>query len=365
MRCTDMDRTRLTAISVIPTTTIRDAMRRLNETSGRILFVTDDHTRVIGVVTDGNIRRAITNGIGFTDAIAGVMTTSFISIDAASGNIRQRAVSLMRMHGVAQIPVLDTDRRLVDVVLWLECLPGGEPVPEPKPRWEYPVVIMAGGKGTRLDPFTRILPKPLIPIREKPIIEHITDRFVASGFHRFVLIVNYKREMLKLYFNELSPPYDIRFVEEQEFLGTAGGLSLLGDHIRGSALFILTNCDTLLDGDYLDIVRWHEEQRNAVTIIASYKIVQLPYGVLRLRDGAFHEIREKPEIDMLVNTGTYIIDPKVLAMLRPNQYCDMDELITTVHRSGSGRVGVYPHWGEWLDIGQWEAYRESVARISA
>ncbi|MBI4142368.1 NTP transferase domain-containing protein [Candidatus Uhrbacteria bacterium] len=346
--------------------TIRDAMRRLNETSCRILFVTDDHARIIGVVTDGNIRRAIANGTGFTDVLASIMTTTFVSIDAERGNVRQRAVALMRKHDVAQVPVLDAGSRLVDVVTWRECLPPGDgSAPPPQPRHTHAVVVMAGGKGTRLDPFTRILPKPLIPIREKPIIEHITDRFVASGFHRFILVVNYKREMLKLYFNELAPSYDVHFVEEQEFLGTAGGLTLLVDHVRDNKPFILTNCDTLLEGDYADILRWHEDQGNAMTIVASHKIVQLPYGVLRLRDGAFHEMQEKPEIDMLVNTGTYIIDPKVLTMLKSGQHCDMDELITTVHRSGSGRVGVYPHWGEWLDIGQWEAYRESVARISA
>jgi NDP-sugar pyrophosphorylase family protein len=255
---------------------------------------------------------------------------------------------------------LNNDRVVQEVLLWTDLL--GEDVrPSVAAVPDVPVIIMAGGKGTRLDPFTKILPKPLIPFQDKPIIEHIMDRFYASGFSRFMLIVNYKKEIIKMYFAENALPYEIQFIEEDDYYGTAGGLYLLESVIKNT--FIMTNCDTLLQGDCSDFLKWHKDRNNLMTIVGSHREITVPYGVLKMNNGNLFTMIEKPKMDLFINTGTYVFDPDIFNYITERKVMNMDELINVVRVDQENRIGVYPHWGGWFDLGQWDEYNKSLKII--
>lgn len=357
-----MEKTKLKSLLVFDDINIKQAMQKLNETGERILFVTDGQKRLLGTLTDGDIRRAIIDGLILTTPVDALMKRKFISLTTDTPDISHEARRLMQQHMIEQIPVVNASGVIVDVILWLDFLIEEKPLTiKSRKTLDNTVVIMAGGKGTRLDPFTKILPKPLIPIGDKPIIENIMDRFYENGFSRFILIVNYKKEMIKAYFSEKTLPYDITFVEEQDFYGTAGGLFLLRDVIKQS--FIITNCDTILEGNYLDFYQWHHDQENIMTIIGSHKEITVPYGVLCMNNGVLDKIDEKPKLDLFINTGTYILEPSVFEFIVDRQHLDMDKLIREVKALHADRVGVYPHWGGWFDIGQWAEYQTSLKEL--
>ncbi len=356
-----MDKQVLKSLLISPLTTVKEAIQRLNDTGQKILFITDVDERLVGTLTDGDIRRGIIAGIVLTAPVDTVMKRQFISLPSTTPELSQGAKRLMQQHLIEQIPVVNQAGVIVDVMVWIDFLDGERPKARITKHIESPVVIMAGGKGTRLDPFTKILPKPLIPLGDKPIIENIMDRFHTNGFSRFILIVNYKKEMIKAYFGEKTYPYSITFIEEEEFYGTAGGMFLLRNVVKQP--FIVTNCDTILEGTYQDFYQWHADHNNIMTIIGSHKEFIVPYGVLCMNNGMLDKIDEKPKLDIFINTGTYIFDPAVFDFIGDRQHLDMDKLIRDIKLRRAERVGVYPHWGGWFDIGQWDEYRRSLKEL--
>jgi len=216
--------------------------------------------------------------------------------------------------------------------------------------------LWRGGKGTRLDPFTKILPKLMIPVRDKPIIELIMERFHHQGFSRFVLCLGYKAEIVRLYFNGNGRPYEVDFFEEEEPLGTAGALSLIADRLNET--FLLTNCDIIVELDYAELVEYHQQRGFGLTVVGALKEFVVPYGVLR--PGNDHlEIEEKPNFHFLVNTGLYVVEPAVLTVMPRGVPVDMPEIIKNAKAQGL-RVGVYPHHGRWFDVGQWDEYQQTL-----
>lgn len=355
-----MDKTKLQSLLISPDTTLKQAMQKLNETAEKILFVVDENNRLLGTITDGDIRRGIINGKQLTIPVVEIMTRKFISVISDSPDLQNRAKELMQKNLIEQIPVINELGIIGDVISWVSYLADkGKDVEQS--LLENTVVIMAGGKGTRLDPFTKILPKPLIPLGNKPIIEHIMDHFYKNGFSRFILILNYKKEMIKMYFSENHCPYNIEFVDEKNYLGTAGGLSLLKHRLN--IPFIVTNCDTILDGDYRDFFNWHLERKNLMSIVGSHREITVPYGVLSMENGSLVEINEKPKFDLFINTGTYVFEPDILDLVADNECLDMDKLINRIKRAHKDSIGVYPYWGKWFDIGQWDEYRKSLKHL--
>ncbi len=250
-----------------------------------------------------------------------------------------------RLHGA--LPLLDKRGRVQDVVF-----AGGLDIDTHKKACA-PVVIMAGGLGTRLYPYTKILPKPLIPIGEMPIVEHIIHRFADVGCSAFTMIVNYKKSMIKSYFNDLQKDYTVDYVDEDTPLGTGGGLSLLKGKVTQT--FFLTNCDILIDADFGDIYQYHKEKGNVITMVCAVKHFTIPYGVVELGgDGDISGITEKPEMNFLTNTGVYVVEPSVIDGLAYNEPIPFTDIIADVRAAG-GRVGVYPvSENSWMDMGQLE-----------
>ena len=228
-------------------------------------------------------------------------------------------------------------------------------LPEDK-KLNLPVVIMAGGRGTRLAPLTNVWPKPLIPVNQKTIVEDIMDRFVEVGCNDFYLSVNYKAEVIQQYFDNLNYPfYKITYIREKKPLGTAGSLYLLKDKIQST--FFVSNCDILIEEDYAAIYEYHRTHQNEITIVAAIKSFSIPYGTIETGDGGqLKSIQEKPEFSFKINTGMYILEPNLLQEIPKNNFLHITTLIEKLHQEGR-KVGVFPvSEGSWKDIGNWEEY---------
>lgn len=353
-----MNKIKLKTLLISSDTTLKESMQRLNETAEKILFVADENDKLLGTVTDGDIRRCLINGLNFSDKIGKVMFKHFVFISYDEPDKKKKAKTLMIEKVIEQIPILDKNMSVVDVILWTDIF-GEEKALESKQLFTNPVVIMAGGKGTRLDPFTKILPKPLIPIGDKPIIEIIMEKFYRQGFQNFIFTLNYKKEYIKMFLRENSFPYKIDWVEEDDFMGTAGSLSLLKDKINES--FFVLNCDIILNADYIDIIKWHKENNNLITLIGCHKEVKVPYGILELDDGILKSFVEKPNYDVIINTGVYILEPEIIGMIPDNKSINMNTLIEEI--SKKGKVSVYPIHDGWMDVGQWEEYKNCIREI--
>jgi NDP-sugar pyrophosphorylase family protein len=223
---------------------------------------------------------------------------------------------------------------------------------------------MAGGKGTRLDPFTKILPKPLIPIGDQPILELIMDRFHTYGMEQFYITLNHRSKMIKAYFEEFKTKYKIRYVDEKKPLGTAGGLKYLSDTTSGP--IFVSNSDIIIEEDYGKILVFHKNNKNDITIVASVKNYNIPYGICEIENGGIlKNITEKPNFNFLVNTGMYIIDSSVINLIPEGEFYHITDLIEDCKKTG-GRIGVFPiSEKSWIDIGEWEMYKKALERFKA
>ncbi len=353
-----MDKAKLRTLLISSDTTLKEAMQKLNDTAEQILFVTDEDDKLLGTVTDGDIRRGLISGFKFSDKVEKVMFKQFTSFFRDEPSKKEKAQKIMLREKIEQIPILDKNRQIIDAILWIDIFGKKESVKQ-KQFFANHVVIMAGGRGTRLDPFTKILPKPLIPINEKPIIEIIMDKLYKHSFHNFVFTLNYKKEYIKLFLRENSFPYNIDWVEEDDYSGTAGSLSLLKDKVKDT--FFVLNCDTILNADYIDILKWHKENNNLMTLVGCHKEIKVPYGILELDHGILKNFIEKPNYDVIINTGVYVLEPEIIHMIPSNKCMDMNTLIGNV--SKKGKVSVYPIHDGWIDIGQWEEYKKSLDEI--
>lgn len=324
---------------------IRESIKKLDVTAKKILFVTDDQGKLVGTVTDGDIRRWILKNGDFDKEVYNIMNKNPIYINK---NKCCKAKEIMEKNSIEALPIVDENLRIIDVIFWNE-----------KNNINYklydnittPVVIMAGGKGTRLYPYTHILPKPLIPIGEVSITERIIERFEKFGCREFYLTVNYKKNMIKAYFDDLPKKYKINYVEEEEFLGTAGSLFFLKDKINET--FFVSNCDILVDANYYDILRYHKEKNNIITMVTSLKNYKIPYGVIKLNDkGEVIGTVEKPQYDYLVNAGVYVLEPEALNDIPKNKFFHITDLIDKYIKDGK-KVGTYPITeNAWLDMGE-------------
>ena len=218
---------------------------------------------------------------------------------------------------------------------------------------------MAGGKGTRLAPFTYILPKPLIPIGEKPVIEIIIDEYIKFGVNNFFISVNHKANMIKAYFEDINHEYSIGYVIEDKPLGTAGSLKYLEGKIDSD--FFVSNCDIIIKENYNSIYDFHKKNDNILTLVSSMQHHTIPYGVCEIENGGtLKSITEKPQYDFLVNTGMYILSPEALKYIPENEFFHITHLIEKLKDDGK-KVGVFPvSEKSWIDIGQWTEYKKAV-----
>jgi NDP-sugar pyrophosphorylase family protein len=256
------------------------------------------------------------------------------------------------------MPVVDDERNIVDIIFWEDIFTEQDKFKE---KLNLPVVIMAGGKGTRMQPLTHIIPKPLIPLDDKTIVEHIIDHFKKIGCKDFYMSVNYKAKNIRDYFAELEKDYNISFFEEAKPLGTAGSLHLLNGKIDKP--FFISNCDILIEEDYREIYKYHKEYNNELTIVGAFRHYPIPYGTLETcEEGQLLSITEKPELSFLINSGMYILEPHLIAEIPQNKFFHITDLIKKI-KERNGRVGVFPvSEKSWVDLGEWDKYLERIKR---
>lgn len=339
-----------------PYISLKDTLKKMYKIGLQVLVVVDEKDILLGIVTDGDIRRAIIKEINFKTPINSIMTKKPITISYLTNKIE--ALMLMKKYGIRHIPIVNKENKVVGIYLWKDFLKNGEVKYTIK---DIPVIIMAGGKGKRLDPFTKILPKPLIPIREKPIIEIIMDNFTRYGFNKFIVSLNYKAEMIKMYFYENPNDYKIRYIQEKDFLGTAGSLSLIKDKLCGT--FIVSNCDVIIDINFDRLLNYHKKNKNQITILGINRNIKIPYGVLKMKDADLDEIIEKPDYYIIINSGIYILEPEIIELISKNKAMDMPDLMILAKKKGF-KVQVYPANCSWFDVGEWEEYKKAAEYIN-
>lgn len=333
------------------TLTVAECMQKIDANTSGILFLVDRDDRLTGCITDGDIRRFLLAGGKMTDMAAGAANHNpKLAYD------REEAGTLYHKKNYVAIPIIDSGRKLIDIYR------GTGSEKRNKVPIDLPVVINAGGKGTRLEPFTKVLPKPLIPVGELPIIEHIMHEFQGYNCSEFHIIVNYKRELMKAYFAESDRDYDITWYDEHKPLGTGGGLYLLKNRIDHT--FFFTNCDNLLTANYARMLEFHRENGNAVTMVCAYKNFHIPYGVVEMGvNGKLEGMREKPLMSFLTNTGIYIVEPCVLEGIEDDVAIGFPDIIMKEVARGR-KAGVFPvSENEWMDMGQLSELEKMRARL--
>ncbi len=346
-------------ITIKPTTSIKEAMETLDKTAEKVLLVVDDDQKLIGAVTDGDIRRYILKGADLNGIIENAYNRNPIFIFKEDFD-REKVKKIFTENKISLIPILDKSRKIVDYVTWEKVF--GNYRTSENQKLDIPVVIMAGGSGTRLEPFTKILPKLLVPVGEKPVIDHIIDNFRAYGICEFYMTIHRMSKIIRAYFEEKSPDYSISFVEENEPMGTAGGLKLLAHKLERP--FFVSNCDIIIKTDYADLYRFHTKNSYDITLVASAKQFNIPYGICELNNGGnLERMEEKPKYNFLVNTGLYLLNPDVINLIPDNKLFHITHLMDKV-RENKGTIGVYPVSEKaWIDVGQWSEYRKALKVI--
>lgn len=335
---------------------IFDALKMMDKRKSKLLIVTDE-SLYSSMISIGDIQRAIISSIDLSESLYKVLRKE-VKVALHSEDIEQ-VKNKMFLQRNEFMPVIDDAKNILDVVFWKDLFETDE-INE-SVDINLPVVIMAGGKGTRLRPLTNVLPKPLIPIGEQTMLEDIMDRFKDVGCRKFLLSVNYKADFIKLYFDSVSDKnYEIEYFQENKPLGTAGSLHLISDKIKTT--FFISNCDIIIDEDYSEILKYHRESGNEITCVAAIQDFSVPYGVFETKEqGLLKSIIEKPNYASKINTGLYILEPHLLSEIPKDEFYHITTLIQKLC-DNNRKVGIFPvSSGSWIDIGNWDEYIKYIS----
>ena len=308
-----------------------------------------------GIITLGDIQRAIIKNIDLKESVSRILENNKVYGYLAEGedSIKEK----MHKMRAEVMPILNEQGELIDVWFWNSLFEKTELTQREKIN--LPVVIMAGGKGTRLKPITNVIPKPLVPIGDKTILETILDQFEEIGCTKFYMSINYKADFLKYYLCQLDHKYDIEFFQEDKPLGTIGSVSLLKGRINTP--FFVSNCDSINEQDYRDVYDYHQNNQNDLTIVTMVKSFKIPYGVIETgEDGLMVALSEKPELTYQVNTGVYILNPSCIDEIPQGEFFHITHLMERIKKRG-GRVGCFPvSEHAWKDMGEWPEYLKMI-----
>lgn len=333
------------------------ALRKMDEIRKKLLIVSSK-LKPYSLLSIGDIQRAILDGLPLQTEISNILRKDII-VCHVDDDLQMVKSTMMKLR-TEFMPLVDDANEIIKVVFWESLFPAVQR--DSGSKLNLPIVVMAGGRGTRLRPITNIIPKPLVPIGDKPIIEIIVDRFVNMGASQFYFSVNYKADMIQYYFDQIKErPYQIEYFTEDKPLGTAGSIHLLKDKIKET--FFVSNCDILIDEDYQEIYKYHKENINELTVVAAIKHYSIPYGTLEFEEGGvLRNLTEKPDINFFVNTGMYILEPHLIQEIPENEFFHITHLIEKIKERG-GKVGVFPvSEGAWKDIGEWDEYLKHSIR---
>lgn len=325
---------------ISPQATLAEAIENLNTVGIKLALCIDAEGRLIGAVSDGDLRRGLLRGFAMQDPVRELVNTNPLVVP--QGTDREMVRAFMKVNKVLQVPVVDSEHRVVGLHLW-------DALDEERSH-DHTMVIMAGGKGTRLRPYTENCPKPMLPVAGKPMVQHIIERAKSQGFVRFVLSLNYLGKIIRDHFGDGSAyGVAIAYVNEDEPLGTAGALSLINP--RPKSAFIVTNGDVLTDIDYRKLIEFRERQgAHGVMAVRTYTWTN-PFGVVQMEGMNITGFAEKPVSRSYINAGIYAFSPSVLDHLVPHRHCDMPTLFDRL-RETKHRTVAYPMHEPWLDVGR-------------
>lgn len=322
------------------TSTIENAVQVLNKTAMKIVLITNKVGVLVGTVSDGDIRRGLISGGTLNSPLDNIVNRDPLVVSTSFN--KQDVSQLMRVSGIQQIPIVDKNQKVIGLYSWNE-------MNGPNPR-NNTIVIMAGGKGTRLQPHTENCPKPLLPIAGKPILQHIIEKAKAQGFSHFVLAIHHLGSLIEDYFgNGDRFEVSIEYIREEVPLGTAGALSLLEP--KFDIPIIVTNGDLITDISYSEIVDFHEKQKAVATMASRIHEWQNPFGVVNTNEFEIIGYEEKPIIYSQVNAGVYVINPDALGILEKSVAYDMPSVFKMLQEKGE-RTVAFPVHEQWLDVGR-------------
>lgn len=340
---------------ISPEVSMLDAMKKMDELDCKLLIVMNNN-KFFGLISIGDIQRAILNNKSLDTPVREVVRENILT--GKPHDTIDQVKKIMKGYRMEFYPIVSDDNTVEKIYFWDDLF---EVKNEEYEKFDVPVVIMAGGYGTRLKPLTNVIPKPMIPIGDKTMLEEIFERFYNHGCSNFYLSVNYKAELIEYYLNEQHLPYSIEYFKENEPLGTAGSLVMLKDKIKDT--FFVNNCDIIIEDNYAEFYKYHKEQKNQITLIAAVKSYNIPYGTVESgENGMLNALTEKPELSFLINSGMYILEASLLDMIPEGKMYHITDLIENVKKCG-GKVGVFPvSEKSWIDMGDWDEYLKLIHR---
>lgn len=338
---------------------IKNTFKKLNKTAEGCLFVLDNNDKFIGTITDGDCRRALLSGKNLNSSIKNVYNKNPLKLYEKNIN-KNKLKNIFIKNKIDLIPIINQKNKLVNYVKLSDSIKKTKKQKKFSKK-ENSVIIMAGGLGKRMLPFTSILPKPLLPLKDQTVIEKIIQNFVEQKFRSFWLSINYKSKIIRSFFDELKPSYKVNFIEERKPMGTIGAINLIKNKLTND--FFVCNCDTICNPNFSEVLKFHKNSQNILTIVASSKKISIPYGVCEIdKKGNFLKINEKPTKKFIINTGMYLINKKVFKYLN-NKKTDIDTLIKTL-KINNEKIGVFPSLEkEWFDVGIWENYNQYIKNL--
>lgn len=340
-------------IQILPSSSIREAVSVLEGVKTGIVLVVDEQRKLLGTITDGDVRRALINLTPLDEHVKTIMSED--PVVASRYDDSEKIRELMRENSLLQIPIVDEDNRVVGI----EIL---EPLSEGRKLLENPVVLMAGGYGKRLRPLTVNTPKPLLRVGSKPIAELILQQLSETGFNHFFFSVHYQADKLKKYFgNGEKWGVNIKYLDEEQPLGTAGSLGLLPDNLPDAPILVM-NSDLLTRVNFRELLSYHRQQGGVATICARDYEFQVPYGVVEIENTKLIDITEKPQHRFFVNAGIYVLNPSVVKKIRNHGHVDMTDVLLDESKQ-SKNVVVFPVHEYWLDIGRVDEFERAQDEV--
>ncbi len=334
-------------ICILKTTSVKDAMKLIDSQSSQIALIVDENNKLLGTLTDGDIRRGFLKDEKFDCSVNNLMNKDFKYIN--EGTNPKKGLEIMKKEQISQIPVINNKGIVVDLLLLSEFLD--------KDKFDNTVVIMAGGQGMRLRPLTENCPKPMLEVNGKPMLEIILEKCIESGFSKFIFSVNYKKQQIIDYFGDGSTKdISIMYLHEDMPLGTAGSLSLIKENIDKP--IIVMNGDILTNFDVSQALNFHIKNNAVATITVRDYEIKVPFGVINTDDINLISFTEKPVFSFLINAGLYVLEPKVLRYLNKGEYIDMPVLLEKVKKDDK-KIIVCPIFENWMDIGRFSTLNEA------
>jgi dTDP-glucose pyrophosphorylase/predicted transcriptional regulator len=342
---------------------IKMALKKMKKNGIKSLFIIDDQSILIGSISGGDIRGALLKKMKIKESIRSIINYApkFV-LDEKPASINKKLKDLFQKFKIEEIPIVNQNKNIIKVVSWTDFYKNK--LKQKKiiklSKYDLKVVIMAGGKGSRLKPFTDILPKPLIPVKNKTIIEHIINSFTKFDIKKLTITTNYKSEIIKSYLDKKYNKNYLKFINETKPLGTVGSLNL----VQSNRPFLVSNCDVLHKFKLNKFIEFHFKNQNDISMVVANKKRTIPYGVCQIdKNNNLLNLKEKPSSFFLINTGLYFVNHKIIKLIPRNKYFDFNDLIK-LSLQKKKKIGVFKiKDNEWHDIGKWDEFSKTINNL--